>query len=86
MGHRTDFDMHLAVCVFAAWVVLGLQGMMYQLLSPEMGSPLALLGNSLAKLGCLGAAYVCCLLVIPCITLRLRMFHMAQMDKGPIAS
>ncbi|KAM0885564.1 hypothetical protein ACQ4PT_030256 [Festuca glaucescens] len=27
MGHRNDLDMHLAVCVFAAWAMLGLQGL-----------------------------------------------------------
>ncbi|KAM0885565.1 hypothetical protein ACQ4PT_030256 [Festuca glaucescens] len=86
MGHRNDLDMHLAVCVFAAWAMLGLQGMMYRLFSPEMGSPLALLGSILAKLGCLGAAYVGCLLVIPCIMLRLRVLHMDRVDKGATAA
>jgi hypothetical protein len=60
--------------------------LMYQLFSPVMGSPAGLLGSILAKVGCLSTAYACCILVIPCIVLRLRMLHMEKDNKGATAA
>jgi hypothetical protein len=50
-----------------------------------MGSDGVIFANILAKVGFLTTAYSCCLLVIPCIVLRLRRFHMEK-DEGADAA
>jgi hypothetical protein len=80
-----DLDILFLANYSTPFAVFGLLGMMFQLPAPRMGSDGVIFANILAKVGFLTTAYSCCLLVIPCIVLRLRRFHMVK-DEGATAA